>query len=211
MGSKSRSEAGDARRMCARSAVRCGRRAGNRVRSTTVSPPVWGRRSRRASLCGLMQAQAFRIHPDPRHRPSVPDLRVCRRPNASIAAAPSVGPDCRCSPDRSPESVVIPTVLLPERFRAVLRLRRRPKPDSPAGLDAKRDYKRGSVGFPDVALADLNRALRGMRCVLAWLRPLRQPSERAWFKVTPGKGTTCVGANLVAALLALACWVCLGP
>jgi hypothetical protein len=102
------------------------------------------------------QARPFGIHQDPRHRPSVPDLRVCSRPSGSAPAAPSVGRDPCCSRDRSPESVVIPAVLLPERFRAVLRLRRRPRPDSPAGLDASGDYKRGSARFP---AADRQRAL----------------------------------------------------
>jgi hypothetical protein len=95
-----------------------------------------------------VQARPFGIQRDPRRRPSVPDLRVCSRPSGSAPAAPSVGRDHCCSRDRSPESVVIPAVLLPERFRAVLRLRRRPRPDSPVGLDASGDYKRGSARFP---------------------------------------------------------------
>jgi len=87
--------------------------------------------------------------------PSAPPL--CPRPESLQAAdcvgpaAPSVGRDRWSGRDRSPESVVIPAVPLPERFRAVLRLRRRPRPISPAGLHARRDYKRRASRFPDVA------------------------------------------------------------
>jgi len=140
----------------------------------------------------------------PARRPSVLNLRVCSDARVSgrylvwrlLLPRRWAGCDAVCA-GRSPESVRGAAVLLPERFRAVLRLRRRPcaglcrprLPVSPAAPKPFADYKRAAALCQGTALQRLTQPQRGAGKIPAvGCGPMRMSTAAPHRRVTGSAG-----------------------